>query len=84
MCVCAQCCDRSSGTDLPSNVSLKYELTHADGWKASHTRKHTDQEGTLGVEGVRSTHVDASVAQKLQQADVVVAVDLQGETNTQK
>ena len=48
-----------------------------------HTEK-TDQEGTLGVEGVGATHVDASIAQKLQQTDVVMTVNLQGETNTQE
>lgn len=48
------------------------------------TRKvktQTHQEGTLRVEGVGATHIDAPVAQELQQTDVVMAISLQRATN---
>lgn len=52
----------------------------------THTQKeeNTNQEGTLWVEGIGATHVDAPIAQELQQTDVVVAVNLQRETNHMK
>lgn len=50
----------------------------------SSTQAHTNQKGTLGVEGVGATYVDESLVQKLEQTDVVVAVGLQRETNIQK
>lgn len=73
----------------PTMSPLKYELTHATGARSvshTHTDAHTqtNQEGALGVEGVGAAHVDASVAQEFQQTDVVVTVDLQGETNARK
>lgn len=47
-------------------------------------RAETHQEGTLRVESVGAAHVDAPIAQELQQTDVVVAVNLQRETNPTK
>lgn len=64
MCVCV--CHKDSFAALFKN------MLHVQ----THTDTETNQEGTLGVEGVSATRVDASVTQKLQQADVVVAVGL--------
>lgn len=53
--------------------------------KLTHTYSlYTNQDGTLGVKSVGAAHVDASVSQELEQADVVVTVHLKGDTNTQK
>ena len=59
-------------------------LTHIKMHTHTHTHTQTNQEGALGVEGVGAARVDASVAQEFQQTDVVVTVDLQGETNARK
>lgn len=73
---------------LPSSMNLHVQqergrsLTHIQ--MHTHTHTQTNQEGALGVEGVGAAHVDASVAQEFQQTDVVVTVDLQGETNARK
>lgn len=43
-----------------------------------HTLSLSYHKGTLRVEGICATGINASVAQELEQTDVVIAVDLMG------